>query len=273
MNTVRVWSANADYQKFEVLKTNRNKRYRYNEFLVEGVRNLNEAIKNGWDIRAFLFSREKPLSRWAEDILHTVPVETHYELSLPLIRNLSGKDDTSEIMAIVGMREGDPYSIQLSPVPLLALFDRPSNRGNLGTIIRSCDALGVDALLLTGHGVDIYDPEVVVSSMGSFFKVPVMYLADNNQVFNYIAYLKEKHPAFYTVGTTAHQELSIDQADLRRPLMFMIGNETDGLCHAFKENCDQMVTIPMDENSAATSFNVGCAATVMFYEAIRQRRK
>jgi tRNA(Leu) C34 or U34 (ribose-2'-O)-methylase TrmL len=61
------------------------------------------------------------------------------------------------------------------------------------------------------------------------------------------------------------------QVDLTKPVMLMIGNETDGLCRAFKEYSDILVTIPMSENSSASSFNVGCAATVMFYEVMRQR--
>ena len=63
MNTVRVMSKNAAYQKFEVLRTNRNKRYRYGEFLVEGVRNINQAIRNGWQFTSLLYSPETPLSR------------------------------------------------------------------------------------------------------------------------------------------------------------------------------------------------------------------
>lgn len=75
---------------------------------------------------------------------------------------------------------------------MLALFDRPSNRGNLGTILRSCDALGVEALIITGHAVDLYDPEVVVSSMGSFFRVPALRLTDNGAVVDFIAELKRR---------------------------------------------------------------------------------
>lgn len=272
MQTIRVYSKNAAYQKFEVLKNNRQKRFRYGEFLVEGVRSLNTARKHGWHINAFLYSPEKPLSDWAKEMLQNVAVRTHYQLSLPLLRELSGKEDESELMAVIAMRETRPEEIPLSEVPLLALFDRPSNRGNLGTILRSCDALGVDGLILTGHGVDPYDPEVVVAGMGSWFKVPFCYLPETSQVEKYIAALKEKYPDLQVIGTTAHREHPIDSLDLTGPVMFMIGNETDGLCRAFKEKCDILTTIPMVAESQASSFNVGCAATVMFYEADRQRR-
>ena len=271
MKIERVYAKNAAYQKFEVLKTNRNKRYRYYEFFVEGVRNINEAIRNQWEIISFLYTPDIPLSSWAKETLSAVRTQVNYELSASLMAELSGKADTSELMAVVKMRPDSFEQFHLSENPLLALFDRPSNKCNLGTIIRSCDALGVEGLILTGHGVDLYDPEVVVSSMGSFFNVPVIRMPDLPKLEQFLAEMKERYPGFQTVGTTAHKEFPIYKADLSGPLLFMIGNETDGLCRAFKEGCDRLVTIPMVETSSASSFNVGCAATVMFYEAVRQR--
>ena len=271
MKIERVYTKNAAYQKFEVLKTNRNKRYRYYEFFVEGVRNINEAIRNQWEIVSFLYTPDIPLSSWAKETLGAVRTQVNYELSASLMAELSGKADTSELMAVVKMRPDSFEQFHLSENPLLALFDRHSNNGNLGTIIRSCDALGVEGLILTGHGVDLYDPEVVVSSMGSFFNVPVIRMPDLPKLEQFLAEMKERYPDFQTVGTTAHKEFPIYDVDLSGPLLFMIGNETDGLCRAFKEGCDRLVTIPMVETASASSFNVGCAATVMFYEAVRQR--
>jgi TrmH family RNA methyltransferase len=271
MRNEKIYTKNATYQKFEVLKSNRNKRYKYKEFFVEGVKNINAALKNNWDISSFLYTDEKELSIWAQQILNTTCTEVNYQLPLNLMKELSDKEDTSELLAIVKMREDNAGEFQLSKNPLLALFDRPSNRGNLGTIIRSCDALGVEGLILTGHGVDLYDPEVITSSMGSFFRIPVIRMTDNHSVILYITELKAKFPGFTTIGTTAHKEFPIYKLNLTGPLMFFVGNETDGLSRVFKECSDKLATIPMAEGAAATSFNVGCAATVMFYEAIRQR--
>lgn len=266
-------SDNADYQRFGVLKTNRNKRYRNGEFIVEGVRNINFARKNGWEFSSFIYAEDTDFSDWAKELLANVKTELNYELSRPLMDALSGKDEPSELVAIIKMRPNDTSRIMIpdGETPLVALFDRPSNRGNLGTIIRSCDALGVHGMIITGHGVDIYDPDVVTSTMGSFFGFPCIYLADNASVESYIAEMKGKYEGFQTVGTTSHHMKTIWETDLTLPTMFMIGNETDGLCRAFKESCDVLATIPMAQTSAASSFNVGCATTVMFYEAIRQR--
>jgi TrmH family RNA methyltransferase len=270
MAEINVFSKNAAYQKFEVLKTNRNKRYKYNEFWVEGVRSLNEAVKNGWKIKSFLFDRNH-LSGWAKDMIRQTPTEVNYCLTADLMRDLSGKEDTSELMAVIEMRRDNLDEIQLSKTPFLVLFDRPSNRGNLGTMIRSCDALGADALLITGHAVDLYDPDVVVSAMGSFFNLPVIRVEDNNELFAYIEHLRQQYPGFSLLGTTAHKELPVYNADLTVPLMLMMGNETMGLNKAFKEACDVLCTIPMAEDSYASSFNVSCAASILMYEITRQR--
>ena len=270
MGEIKIFNKNNIYQRFEVLKTNRNKRYRYNEFLVEGVRSLNEAVKNGWKIRSFLYDGRE-MSDWA-NMLREVPTDANYRLTPELMRELSGKEDTSELMAVIEMRQDSLEKVPLSDNPFLVLFDRPSNRGNLGTLIRSCDALGADMLILTGHAVDLYDPDVVVSAMGSFFNMPVVRISDNKELFSYVERLKEQYPGFVTIGTTAHKQNPIYGADLTGPLMLMVGNETMGLNKAFKEYCDLLCTIPMAETSYASSFNVSCAASIMMYEVTRQRK-
>lgn len=150
MKEIKIYSKNNIFQKFVVLKTNRNKRYRYNEFLVEGVRSLNEAVKNNWKIKSFLYDRNN-LSGWAEEMINKVKTDINYCLSSELMEELSGKEDTSELMAVIEMREDKLDHVMLSDNPFIVLFDRPSNKGNLGTMIRSCDALGADMLIITGH--------------------------------------------------------------------------------------------------------------------------
>jgi len=267
----RITSKNATYQKFQVLKSNRAKRRRYGEFFVEGVRNINEAVKNGWGISAFLTAIDAPLSGWAREMLSSVRTQGNFQLAPALMQELSGKEDTSELLAIAKMRPDDFSQLQAPANPLWVLFDRPSNRGNLGTILRSCDALGASGLILTGHGVDLYDPEVVGASMGSFFRVPAVRAADNRSVLGFIAQMRTRYPGLRTVGTTAHKQSPLYGEDFTAPLLLMIGNETDGLCYAFKNACDSLCTIPMAEGCAASSFNVACAATVLLYEAVRQR--
>jgi TrmH family RNA methyltransferase len=285
----QIYSENAAYQELAALKTNRNKRRRLRSFIVEGVRGIDAAIHYGWRIESLLYARGVKLSRWAGGVLESAGAADAYELPPTLMERLSGKTETSELIAVARMRGAeecarpggtaanaaartDSSAPALSESPVLALFDRPSNKGNLGALLRSCDAFGVEALYITGHAVDIYDPEVVVSSMGSFFAVPFYELASSADVDRLFARLKAAHPTLSLIGTSAHAALPVDAADLRGPVMFLIGNEADGLSWRLSHICDAMVNIPMGARSFASSLNVSCAATTLFYEVSRQRR-
>ena len=270
MKTAVITKKNSTFQKFEVLISNRNKRHRYNEFLVEGVRNINEAINNKWRICSFIFA-DRPLSDWAKSIIKTVPTRINYRISNELMSDLSGKDDCSELLAIVEMRKSKLTHINLSHNPLIVLFDRPSNKGNLGTLIRSCDAFGVDLLITTGHGVDMYDPDVITSTMGSFFNLQVVHIDNNDELMDYICSIKSLFPDLRIIGTTSHNEKPIYCEDLNRPVFLMLGNETMGLNKLYKETCDVLCTIPMSEKSFASSLNISCAGTTLLYEINRQR--
>lgn len=272
MKETWIHNKNNAYQRFEVLQTNRKKRHRYNEFLVEGVRSLNEAVQNGWHIKSFIYDRNN-LSDWARNMIKTVPTEENFVLPAALLEELSRKSDSSELLAVIEMREDDVDRVPLSDNPLIVLFDRPSNKGNLGTIIRSCDALAADMLILTGHSVDLYEPDVVVSAMGSFFNLPVVRMTENGPLYNFIDRMKERYPGFLVAGTTAHQEMPIWEAKLDGPILLMVGNETMGLNRAYREKCDLLCSIPMDEKSYASSFNVGCALSNALYEIVRQRKE
>lgn len=128
-----------------------------------------------------------------------------------------------------------------------------------------------DWLFLTGHGVDLYDPEVLQASMGSFFRVPVWQMERSDQWESCVAALRTKYPALRLVGTTAHREQPLYRQPLSGPVVIMLGNETMGLSHRYKEMADVLCSIPMAQTSSASSLNVGCAASILLYEAARQR--
>ncbi|MBR4895230.1 MAG: rRNA methyltransferase, partial [Clostridia bacterium] len=124
-------------------------------------------------------------------------------------------------------------------------------------------------------GVDLYDPEVVGATMGSFFAMPAVRIPRHDDLAAYFDGLRAKWGSLNVIGTTSHAEDvkgPLWESDLTRPTVFMIGCETDGLSDGLRPFCTEMVTIPMAATSTASSFNVACAATVMFYEAVRQRR-
>ena len=112
--TKRIFKANNDWQRVEVLKRNREKRNRYQQFFVEGVKSINYALEYNWPIRWFVYSREKPLSAWAEEILANSQAELHLELPDQLMAMLSEKEEeTSELIAVVDMVERDLSTIEI----------------------------------------------------------------------------------------------------------------------------------------------------------------
>ena len=267
---VRLHSENNDYQYAETLKRNRVKRQRERQLFVEGVRPINLALRHGWSVTSFFYSREKPLSEWATGILAESRANTHYELPLGLIQKLSNKEDTSELVAIVEMPPDDLSRIPLREDMLTVVFDRPASPGNLGTLLRSCDALGAHGLVITGHAADVYSPETVSASPGSLFSVPVVRLPSPRELLPWFETIQNGIGDFQVVGTSAKAETEIHTRDLTRPTVLVVGNETWGMSAAYKELCDVVVRIPI--HGSATSLNMACAASIMLYEVDRQRR-
>lgn len=272
MKIIHIGKRNASYQQLQGLRDNRTRRLRQGAFFVEGVRNINQAIAAGWKIRSLIYA-DGELSDWARGILASADTEVNYQLTGELMAGLSGKEDVSELMAVVEMKRPQRWRVagKDTDTPLLVLFDRPGNKGNLGTILRTCDALGADGLILTGHGVDPYDPEVLQASMGSFFRVPVRQVESNEEMDTLLGELRKKYPALQLIGTTSHREKPVYRQPLTGPVMILLGNETLGLSRRYKEMADVLCSIPMADTSSASSLNVGCAASILLYEAARQR--
>lgn len=266
---VKIYSENNEFQYIETLRRRREKRQRHKEFFIEGVRPINQALLHKWHIRAFIYSREKHLSDWAEGILASSQASEHYELCLPLLEKLSSKSEASELLALVTMPEDDLARIHVHEKLLVVIFDRPASPGNLGTIIRSCDALRVDGLVITGHAVDLYDPETISASTGSFFALPTVRLPSQKELLPWLEKMRQQLQHAQVIGSSEDAEIAIDQHDFTRPTLLVVGNETWGMSASYKELCDSIVKIPM--YGSASSLNVASATSIILYEIDRQR--
>jgi TrmH family RNA methyltransferase len=167
---VRVTTRNARFQQWEALLTNRTKRGRSGEFLVQGVRPITLAVTRGLPIRTLLYASGRRLSSWADDLLRDTPAE-QVEMAPELLAELAGKDD-AELVAVAALPPDDLSRI--TPDGPVIVFDRPSDPGNIGTVVRSADAFGAAGVIVTGHAADVYDPKAVRASTGSLFAVPVV---------------------------------------------------------------------------------------------------
>ncbi len=265
---LRITKENADFQILNALKTNREKRNKEG-FLFEGVRNINNAIQYGWTIKSFLYSSEKGLSGWARGILERSTADTHYDLSLVLLGRLSNKKETSELLAVAEMKRDDLKRIDVEDKLLVVVFDRPSSPGNLGTIIRSCDALGVHGLVITGHAVDLYDPETISATTGSLFSLPIVRVPSQKELMPWIEEIKKRYPDTEIIGTDEKGSKTIYEHDFNKPTVLLAGNEKVGLSDGYKQVADVMVKIPME--GSASSLNVAVATSIIIAEICRQR--
>jgi TrmH family RNA methyltransferase len=266
----RISSRNARFQVWEALLSNRNKRLRAGEFLVQGVRPISLAIEHGWTIRAFLYDSERGLSRWAGDLLQGNRGVERVSMAPELLAELGEKGETPpELIAVVEMPADELDRIKVGPDFLGVVFDRPTGPGNIGSIIRSADAFGADGVIVTGHAADVYDSKAVRASTGSLFAVPAVRVPSQREVMAWISEQRAAGTPVVVVGTDEHGEADIFDFDLTRPTLLLIGNETSGLSAAWKELADHLVRIPM--TGSASSLNAANAATAILYETSRQR--
>ena len=266
-----IYSRDNQFQRLDVLKRNREKRNKYRQFLVEGVRPINQALAHGWIAKQIIFRANGSLSSWATDILKKHSAESHVACDNELLAELSDKDEASELLAVFDIPEDNLDRIACQPKMLIVVFDRPANPGNLGSSIRSCDALGADGIIVTGHAVDVYDPLVVRASRGSFFARPIVRLPAHNELFSWLSELRSRYPALCVVGATEDAQKSLDEVNFNREIVLVLGNEATGMSRAYQDGCDVTVKIPM--SGAASSLNVSCACSIMLYEIARQKAR
>ena len=266
---LRVTTRNARFQQWEALLGNRTKRQRGAAFIVQGVRPISMAIQAGWEIRELLYNADANLSTWARQTLDQLRT-TRIAVAGELMHELGAKADSApELLAVVGMPDDDLDRIAIGPDLLVVVFDRPTSPGNIGTLIRSADAFGVQGVIVTGHSADVYDPKSVRASTGSLFSLPVVRVPSHRPVLDWITELRDRDVDARLVGTDENGDLDIAEYDFTAPTVVLVGNETTGLSSAWRDACDHLVRIPMA--GTASSLNAATAASVVLYESARQR--
>lgn len=268
--TTHLTVRDATFQRWQTLLTNRTKRHRAGELLVQGVRPVDQAVAHRWEVRRWLHGPNGVTSRWAHDHLATSDAP-RTALDPELLAELGGKEDeVPELLAVIGMPADDLDRLPVRDDALLVAFDRPTSPGNLGTLLRSIDALGGDGLVVTGHAADPYDPRSVRASTGSLFAVPCVRTSSHRDVLAWVEDVRTGGVPLQVVGTDEHGEVELPDADLAGPSLLVVGNETTGMSAGWHEACDLLVRIPMV--GAASSLNAATAGSLVLYEAARQRR-
>ena len=215
-------------------------------FVVEGASLLAQAIAAGWEIEAQF------VAPGADDVVSSAPV---FELAPNVIERVASTEAPQPVLAVVRQRVG----VLPSAVDFVMVADHLGDPGNAGTIIRSAEAAGAQAVVFTPGSVDPYNPKVVRATAGSLFRIPVLTAE--------IAALRSA--GLRVLATSSHHGAAYTDTDLRGPVAVMVGNEAHGVPD--DAPVDGWLTIP--HAGAAESLNVAMAATVLAFEVARQRRQ
>ncbi|AJY73806.1 TrmH family RNA methyltransferase [Paenibacillus beijingensis] len=248
---VKAWAGLLD-------KKNRD---RSGQFLVEGVHLVKEALLSGASIGTIVYDAERgipaelqPLLAEADGIIVAA--------TRAVIAKCTGTDTPPPVFAVVNKPHADSSFLYRTD-SLVVVLDGVRDPGNVGTIIRSADAVGADAVVLGKGCVDLYNPKTVRSTMGSLFHLPVV----EGDLCVLLPEAKAK--GIRLAGTSLQAERDCFHCDWKGPVWLLFGSESDGLSAAASDLLDLNVIIPM--RGKAESLNVAMAATVLLYEALRQR--
>ena len=271
-NVIRLRSENTNaFEHAVALGRSRAKRQEHRKFFVEGVPTIRQAVTHGWAIDSLYYAGDIELSSFARKVLDRSTARRHFELPTRLFDSLRWsrkQEKSSELIALIEMPPENLSRIPVKEDSVVLVFDRPSDHGNLGTIIRTCEAFGAAGLIITGHAVDLYDPQTVRASMSSLFSLPVVRLPSHREVRNWADGIRKQRPSFRLVGSSVNGSHDIRHQEFERPLALVIGNETQGLSMNYAKVCDAMVRIPM--RGSVSSLNVASAAAILLYEIERQ---
>jgi tRNA G18 (ribose-2'-O)-methylase SpoU len=261
-----ILSAGDEYQLASSLLTNRKQRARQGRFVAHSVKAIESAVVHGWAFDSLWVPRGRPLSAWASSVIERSGVERLVELAPELFARLAEKSEPGELVALIELRAQSLTEVELGPDALVVVLDRPAGPGNLGSIIRSADAFNADAVVLTGHAADLYDPLAVRASLGAIFSIPAIQHCAPAEVAEWLAASCE---GLRIVGTSATGTKALEDVELAGPVALVFGNEATGLSGGWRGLCDEVATIPT--GGAASSLNLASAAAVFLNEARRQR--
>ncbi|QNA83976.1 RNA methyltransferase [Sphingomonas sp. So64.6b] len=246
----------------------RQKRHRREEglFLAEGLRILTEARENGRIPEYLFFSKEGASHPLVRTLVFDVEdsggqaIQTNAEI----LSKLSGKDNPQ---AVVGVFTEFPSALSVldrTSADIWLVAERLRDPGNLGTILRTGDAVGAGALILIGESVDPFSVEAVRASMGALFTVPVV----QAEWSDFLPWLRSGPGQL--VGLSLDTDTDYRAAKYTSPAFLLTGNEAQGMPAEYAAECDMLVKIPM--LGKADSLNAAVATAVMAYEVLAQHR-
>ncbi len=270
MTAIKITSLKNDLVKKVIALSEGNKRRKAGQFVIEGRKEIAHALNAGIQITDFFYcpgiiADDEALSEYP-GLLDAVSCSTHrvYEVTPQVYNKIAYRGKVEGLVAIAEYPNFEPDFEGMGDSPLILVVEGVEKPGNLGAILRTADAAGVDLVLVADNGgTDIYNPNVIRSSLGSVFTLKVFALSIEG-VIDVLKTNKVK-----TVLTSPDATRSFWQADYTGPTAIVLGSEHDGLPKYWLESEKTSVYIPMA--GLMDSLNVSVSAAVMLYEARRQR--
>jgi RNA methyltransferase, TrmH family len=224
-------------------------------FLVEGIHLVGAAIEAGWPIEVLLYSEELTISEYGGRLVEQFSGRSE-EVSAPLLASVCGKDNPQGILAIAE-RRSQPLD-SLHPAANGAALASPQDPGNVGTILRTLDAVGGSALFVLDGGVDPFHPTAVRAAMGSSFVIPVIEAGFSE--FD----IWRRGRGLQLIGSSAHSRTDYREIKAIPPWILLLGNEQKGLSASQQMACDVVACLPM--RGRATSLNLAVASGILLFE-------
>ena len=235
-------------------------RKRTGKFLVEGILPIGEASAAGWLIDSILYAPELLESDFARNLISSQSVKgvRCFPVSADVLESLAEKENPQGIVAIVNQKTTSLESLSPRTIQVAVALIAPQDPGNVGTILRTLDAFGGDAMYLLDGGVELFHPSVVRASMGAIFWKPVV----KATFVDFITWARQHR--YQLIGTSAHAEMDYRKVKLDdEKSILVLGNEQKGLSKEQLTACDVAVKIPM--RGRASSLNLAVAASVLLY--------
>lgn len=248
----------------------RSEREATNQFIIEGYRELLRAVDGNYPIDTLFICPALFLGENEQALIECILRKGGAILtcSEPVFRKISYRDRPDGLLALAPQQHPklDDLDKKLlgKKSPFLVVAEGIEKPGNLGTILRSSDAVGLDGLIVCDRCTDIYNPNVVRASVGTLFTVPVLE-AEGQETLDWL-----RHKGIAILAATPSAALEFTHVDMRGPLAIAVGTEQYGLSKRWMEQADIQVRIPM--HGVADSLNVAMATTLLLYEALRQRQ-
>lgn len=229
-------------------------------FLIEGKREIELAIKGNYEIESILFLPE--LVSEAE-LAALSPRIQLIEITKEVYQKLAYRDTTEGILAVAKTKPLRLQDLQLSQNPLILVAEAPEKPGNIGALLRTADAANLDAVIIANPKSDLYNPNIVRSSVGGLFTNQIA----TGSTEEIIRFLQQKKINFYCA--TLQNSTPYHTQNYTNPTALVVGTEATGLTDAWRDAATHNIIIPMQ--GEIDSMNVSVAAAILIFEAKRQR--